>query len=681
MHQQIDLPPETLHLIFSHLSPKDLYPCLFVSRSWSGVAEAHLYSDITLNMRKLNTIKFALALKTRKHLLRRFELQPDQQFPIPELLLLDIFLDYRQEEHVNDGDGKSLPIPGYSNNHRFATVTGLEVDDTQTRPAFPESAIGPNRPSLTHFSVVGHHDSGWILDSILYTLKTLTNLKIHFYFSGTFKMYTVDMDRILETLPHLRHLSIDGHRHRYKVATELKDDSPSSSSSGITTTSAMDTLAGSWKQHGLESFTFEPTRLMSLKGPDAFTFFRRLGNMRRIQVNAAIPYLNGRQNGRPWALGQALRRYCPNLEVIETNGPVPLWFFDLAIVPHDRIQHITTMAEESMPLHWLDQLGELAPGMNQILRLARLQEQEAAELLACKFAEPYFPQLKTLILKGDHCLSVQDLLSLAVQAPFLKRFEIQQWPVANEFISEMYDKDAAAAATTAAGSNIHSTTAESNALVESRRLRKREIFGEGDLAAFLQSCASLCQFSVAGHNIPFISILQEEFIIPTLAPGGTGMAATETIAGKARCIRPWACEESLETLRFGFEVSAEHPDDHGLVWKHLGRFRKLRYLHLDLSTLLPLPEYGVENLLEGGISETLEEIRSLPGWWKAKDRRELVLWFARSFPKLRVLGLAYNKWHVDRGEIYCAFLDDGEVKRCSIPRVFVEDAPEKEATW
>jgi hypothetical protein len=91
----------------------------------------------------------------------------------------------------------------------------------------------------------------------------------------------------------------------------------------------------------------------------------------------------------------------------------------------------------------------------------------------------------------------------------------------------------------------------------------------------------------------------------------------------------------------------------------------------------------MEGLLEGEMSETLEEIRSLPGWWKTKDGRELVLWFAWSFPKLRVLGLAYDKWHVDgkRGKIYCAFLQDEEVKRCSIDRVFIEDAPVKDTLW
>ncbi|KAF9903496.1 hypothetical protein EC991_003779 [Linnemannia zychae] len=590
MHQQIDLPPEILDLIFSYLSQEDYYLCLFVSRSWSRIAEAHLYSDITLDARK-GTRRIALALETRKHLLRRVELHTGQNGLVVKSLL-DMLLDA--------GNSKSLPTP-CSNDRRFATVAGIDMDNTQTRPMFPESTTRRSRLSLTHFSIVGHPDSEWMLEPILYTLTTLTSLKIHFYFSGAFQFYAVDMNTILEKLPHLKHLSIDGHKHYYRVTTEAKGDNTSSnSSSGTTTTSAMDVLDGSCRQHGLESFTFEPTRLMELKEPSALAFFRRLGNLKKIQVNAVIPYLSYRQDGRPWILGQALRQYCPKLETIETNGPVPLWLFDLAIVPHNRIQQIAAMVKDViLPPHVQDQFSESAQRLIRALQSVRLLTQETEELLASKFAEPYFPQLKTLILKGDHCLSAQDLLSLAAQARFLTRFEIQRWPVMDLFISDMYDRDAAAVTT--ASSNIHSIAERTDTLLESRRLRKRRIFVESDLEDFLHHCANLRQFSVVGHNVQL---------------------AMQSI-GEERCVRSWACEECLETLRFGFEISPDNPKDHGVVWKHLGRFKRLRYMHLDMSTLLPLPEYGVKNLLEGEISETLEEIRSMPGWWKAKDRREL----------------------------------------------------------
>ncbi|KAG0275222.1 hypothetical protein BGZ95_009064 [Linnemannia exigua] len=654
MHEQINLPPETLHLIFSYLLPQDLYRCLFVSHSWSGVAETQLYSNITLHLQRVNSLKIVSALKTRKHLLRRFELQPCSEFAMR--ILLDIFLDYRQEE---DHD-QSLPYPGYSHRHHYPTVADLGLDDTKTRPAFPQKSIGPNRPNLTHFSIVGFHESGWILDTILFTLTTLTTLKIHFFFSGSLKTYTIDFDRILDTMPHLKHLSIDGHKHRYRFAEDFKD---SSSSSETTSTSTTHALAGSRKVHCLESFTFEPTRLMRGNGP-MLSSFRRLGNLRRIQVNAAIPYFSCHQKCQPWKFGQALRQHCPKLENIGIDGPVPLWLFGLTILPFDKIDHIKALAEENMPAPILETLGDLGTEMNHLYRLTRLQEQEATELLEGKFAEPYFPQLKTLVLKGEHCLSVQDLFSLGAQARFLTRLEIQQWPAEDKYILEMYDTDAAAAVT-AAESTIHSSSTESNALIEDRRLRKRQVFGEGDVAAFLHNCASLCQFSVTGHIIPYVSLIFDHYFhLAAAGPGGNkDTEARETKQELTRGVRPWACEERLETLRFGFGVSAEKHNQHKVIWKHLGRFRKLRYLHLDLSTLLPLPKYGVEGLLEGGMSETVEEIRSLPGWWKAKDRRELVLWFARSFPKLRVLGLAHHKWYVDgkRGETYCAFLEDEEV--------------------
>ncbi|KAK3844566.1 MAG: hypothetical protein J3R72DRAFT_438308 [Linnemannia gamsii] len=677
MHEQNDLPPEILHLIFSYLFPQDLYQCLFVCHSWSGVAEAHLYRNITLRAQNINSHNKLASVLTRKHLLRRIELQPCSEFAIPEPVLLDLFLDYRREED----DDKSLPYPGYSCRLRYPTFEDLSTDDTQIRPAFPEKSIGTNRPALTHFSIIGFHWSGWMLDTILFTLTTLTSLKIHFYFSGSLKWYTVDLDRILETLPHLKHLSISGHKHRYTSAAEFKDGSLSSPSE-TSTTSTTHALVGPTKHHCLESFTFEPTKLMSRKGPGAFSFFRRLGNLKRIQVDAAIPYLKCRQEGRPWEFGQALRQHCPKLETIGIDGPVPLWLFGLTIIPSNKIHHIKALAEKSAPAHLLAFLGVLGTGMNYLYRLKQLKEQEAAELLAGKFAEPYFPQLKTLVLKGEHCLSVQDLFSLGAQARYLTRLEIHQWPVDNGFILDMYDKGAAAAVNTAE-STIQSSSEESYDLIEDRRLRKRQIFGESDLTRFLHNCASLCHFSVTGHNIPFASLVVGHYVHTAAADPSSdrGTEAKESKQKLMRCVQPWACEERLETLRFGFEVSADN--QHKLIWKHLGRFRKLRYLHLDLSTLLPLPRYGVESLLEGGMSETLEEIRSMPGWWKAKDRRELVLWFARSFPKLRVLGLAYHKWYVDgkRGEKYCAFLEDEEVKQCSIRQVFVEDAPEKKNAW
>ncbi|KAF9138034.1 hypothetical protein BG015_002528, partial [Linnemannia schmuckeri] len=626
MSDEIDLPPETLHLIFLHLSPQDLLQCACVSRHWNGVAEARLYSDITFSRRKLNNHKLVPALKTRKHLLRRFEIQLCQQFTIPEANLLDIFLDYRP-----DHDNKRNLSPGESCRYHYRD-RNLFGDDTKTRPSFPMAAIGPNRPALTHFSVVGDFESSWLLDTIIYNLATssLTSLKIKFSFGPNHKTYTVDLERILETFPHLKDLWIAGYKHQYKPTGEIEDSDPSTPKTATTATAATsasattDSSVGAGKQYRLESFTFEPTTLLSRRGPNALIFIRRLGNLKKIGINALMPYLSRPQNGRPWELGRALQQYCPKLEYIDIDGPVPLWFFDLPILPYDKIRHITRVANESLPLHVLKKLGGMAQEANWTYRMLRLQEQELGELMESKSAKPFFPHLKTLVLGGKHCLSAQDLILLGVHATFLTRLEMERWPVLDGYILDIYDTDAAAAAATQSTKPLPSS--DINAAVEARRLCKRRIFNHWDLLLFLQRRSSLRHFVISGHNIPFGNLIVKPFIprIPDHLINDDDTEATAEAKEETLIILPWACEERLETLKVGFQVSASDPQEHGLVWKHLGRFGKLRSLHLDQSNLFTSLSYGVEGLLEGGMSETLEEIRSLPGWWKTKDCRELV---------------------------------------------------------
>ncbi|KAH7052515.1 hypothetical protein BKA57DRAFT_455817 [Linnemannia elongata] len=690
MFNEIDLPPETLHLIFSHLSPRDLLQCVRVSRHWSGVAEAQLYGNITFSRRGFNSYSLIPALRTRKHLLRRFDVRPCEQFKIPESDLLDILLDYRPEHNnkrrLSPGDSYRYPPPD----------TNPFRDDTKIRPALPKTVLGPNRPALTHFSIVGFFESSWLLDSIIFNLatSTLTSIKIQFYFGPSIKTYMVDLERILETFPHLKDLWIAGYKHQYKPAGVIEDSDTSAPKTATTTTAAtstsviVDSTSGSGKQYHLESFTFEPTTLLSRRGSDAFMFIRRLGNLKRIGVNALMPYFSHPQTGRPWELGRALQQHCPKLESIDIDGPVPLWFFDLPILPYHKIRHITRLATESLPLNLLEDLGELAQEANWAYRMLRLQEQELGELAEGKSAKPYFPQLKTLVLRGKHCLSAQDLILLGVHGTFLTRLEMVHWSVPDRFILNMYDTGAAAAAA-AESSNPPPLSGEMSAVVEERRRWKRRVFNYLHLLMFLQRRSSLRHFAISGDTIPFEHLIDKPIVPRTpdqhMYDDDYDEAAEASAEEKEESliILPWACEERLETLRLGFQVSASDPREHELVWKHLGRFGNLCSLHLDRSNLFASLSCGLEGLLEGGMSETLEEIRSLPGWWKTKDCRELVLWFSSSFPKLRVLGLAYDKWHVDgkRGKTYCAFLEDEVVKKCSIRRVFIEDAPVEETPW
>lgn len=118
-------------------------------------------------------------------------------------------------------------------------------------------------------------------------------------------------------------------------------------------------------------------------------------------------------------------------------------------------------------------------------------------------------------------------------------------------------------------------------------------------------------------------------------------------------IRSWACERPLESLTIGFNMPTNQPQDHELVWNHLGRFKKLPSLtsvpssppsKQDQSGLIQLFDYGVTGLLAGGqegreMIDTLEEIDCLLSRWSVDDRKEMVFWFAEAFLKLRVLGL------------------------------------------
>ncbi|KAK5814284.1 hypothetical protein F5H01DRAFT_368033 [Linnemannia elongata] len=87
-----------------------------------------------------------------------------------------------------------------------------------------------------------------------------------------------------------------------------------------------------------------------------------------------------------------------------------------------------------------------------------------------------------------------------------------------------------------------------------------------------------------------------------------------------RRIRRWACEGSLESLEIGFGLETTNPNDHRLVWAHLGRLRKLRSLTLGRSNLIPSLKHGIGALVplsvDGrGVNETMEKILSFGSMW------------------------------------------------------------------
>ncbi|KAK3844583.1 MAG: hypothetical protein J3R72DRAFT_438336 [Linnemannia gamsii] len=576
------LPGETLALIFHYLARKELYQCLLISHLWSAWAEARLYSDVTLKTLPRKThIPLIQALKHRKHFIRRVEWLTKLGQEVLPASLLDILLDYHP---VNTSESSSISFVKHQRNSG-ATLS------------YP---LGPNRPALTHFSYHGEDRSWEFFDSILYRLSTLTNLELCFSrYSRGIETYIVDMDRILTAFPSLKDLSIVGWRFNYSSTkgAGLEDWGLVT----IGTDEHDDTIAAPEVPHSLTSFTFNPL-LMGRRGPDAFTFFRQLGNLRKICIGSQMDCDEYAKQSRPWAFGRALKRYCPKLEFIYTFGPVALWLFDLPILPSNKISHIEALVQEQTP----PDVSGMTARRVQVLMKDRLEwrfrDQEQEELLEGEDVTPFFPQLKTLILGDDHSLSAQDLISLGVQARFLTRLEIESTFYSRGYASDMYDKDHPAAAL-AVGSTINHTAdpTATRTMIEDRRLRKRRILDYRDVLLFLQLCPSLCHLSLKKVSIPF------KYLVDDSHNNKSGTATTTSKDEMTPVIRPWACEKTLETLNIGFEFSNKQPEQHRLVWKHLGRFKNLRSLTFvrspfsrNCSALIPSFSHGLEGLLEGG---------------------------------------------------------------------------------
>ncbi|KAF8949202.1 hypothetical protein BGZ47_008981 [Haplosporangium gracile] len=651
------LPAETLALVFCNLSQKELCRCMLVSHLWHGEAQTQLYSNITFDSLQQSFSTRISAVRPHKHLLRRvaWRSHVSGETVVPELL--DILLDYRPDEHEakTTGSPPSLSPPLAAANS----------------PVF--YAPGPNCPSLTHLSYTGNSSSWRFFESVLCSLTSLMSLDIHFLQrTGTRAQvgYRIDIGRILDALRCLKHLSIIGWITEYVPPTRIEPNEDHDSHVEVEREGAS---TGPKDQYRLESCTFTPC-LMGQDGRDASLFFRRLGNLKRIVIMPNYSPDGVYQMGRPYDFVRALKEFCTKLESVETCGIIPLWLFDLPILPYDQLLHLRSLVsgyslqDESglSEEQTIDAFELKRDRMRQ-----RFHEQEVGELLEGKGADPIFPQLKRLVLGRDHSLSAQDLISLGVQARFLTDLDIQTSSDHFRFW-EMYDEDAEAAIppdSQSAAQLNHSLSPNGfafyeQAMFEVRRLRNRRAFNSRDLMLFLQLCPSLVRFSMTKHSISFEDLLDDK-----------------------AAIRPWACEGTLESLTIGFDIPTNQYESHKLVWDHLGRFKKLRSLTFAHSSspsipgrcgLIPSFDYGVKALFAGrgvgGMSETLEEIGCLSSWWKVDDRKEMVLWFARSFPKLGVLGLKFHEAYVKgkKQARYTGFLKDEGVKNCSIPRIFFQ---------
>ncbi|KAG0380731.1 hypothetical protein BGX24_005609 [Mortierella sp. AD032] len=683
------LPTEIFAVIFGNLPRQDLYQCLFVSRLWHDQAEAHFYSAVTIDARETRHNQLLIpALRTRRHLLRRVEWRSNSQEDNSlEEDLLDILLDYRSAV-----SGSTAPIediirylPHLPVNKRrlfscFLFRKGFWKKRIQSTPfenhvASPiqsdippkgiPSSPSPGRscPALKHFTFTGDKSrGGLLLDSVLFNLMstTLTTLELHLVNEGQRLPYYIDLEKILDTYPHLKDLCLDGPICQYEPIGRAKDSNHYYST--------YVSRPGPATQHRLEEFTFAPS-MMSRLGTDAFAFLERLGNLKKIRVRSGNSYSECVQGCRTWEFGRALKQHCPMVESVDIDGPAIFWIYNLPILPYDQTRHITSMADQT-PAYMSQLPMELVQRLKEERLSLQLLDQEQEELLEGKVAEPLFPQLKTLIFGRDHSFSFQDLFSLAVQARFLTHLEINSLRTRNTEPWEVYDKDAPAATATETMTEFSATTsARTRILLEDRRLQKRRPFTNGELIMFLQLCSGLRYLSLTGCS---------EILVDDL-----NSMATLSTSGRTSNVRSWACEDTLETLKICIDVLPSHPAEfHAVAWEYLGRFKKLRSLTVTRSAtimkcmfLMPT-QFGLEGLFQrqegGGMSRTLEELQLMSDWWKATEGRKMVLWLAKSCPRLRKLDLVYNFRHCEDGLRrmekggHDAFLEDEDVKQCSI---------------
>lgn len=745
------IPPEILTLIFDHLSKKDLYQCLLVSRLWHDQAQAHVYSDVTLDTAKRqHNQSLVSAIKARKHLLRKVEWRSGRLGGgALEDDLLDIVLDYapvviapvttvatpavgdaaadNSNTDNNTGKhGRCHPSRSLSRSFsRLASVfrsrsikttaapavtaaapTGIDAVTAVTDPsttdtdaatatdvvaADPTPGVstttglkgpGPNRPALQHFTFTEDYLTGTLLETVLFNLTptTLTTLEVYIKHAGRAQSYEVDIEMILETYPYLKDLCLDGLVFRYTIMRRSEDSAvpAAPSASTIVTTSATvePAIINIQQQHRLEAFTFGPN-LLSREGTDAFLFVKRLGNLKRIRVRSTTVYAECAPKSRPWEFGRALKAHCPKLESIDIEGPVVFWLFDLPILPYDQLPHIAAMVQQNP-----DYLLAIPEELAQILKDKRLKlqllDQEQEELLEGKTAIPFFPQLKKLVVDGDHSLSIQDLFSLGVQGRFLTHLEILRPPTRHTEPWEVYDKDDKNIGSAPTSALLSAIGPRAIRMVELRRLQLRRSFDSRDVVLFLQLCSSLRFLSVTGCSVTYESLVDSYIAALTSATGsstgGGGGVGTPYI-------RPWACEDTLETLKIGLDVRQDSPKEHhAALWKYLGRFKKLRHLSLVPTlkprwVIIPTFDYGVEGLFpEGGMSETLEKLELVTTWWESAVGKEMVLWLAKSCPKLKDLNLEYHFLFSDFTTMdvrHRAFLEDEEVKKCSIRNIDV----------
>ncbi|KAF8949201.1 hypothetical protein BGZ47_008980 [Haplosporangium gracile] len=684
------LPPEILSPIFAYLPRSSLLSCTLVSRLWYHESKPHLfraetfYLDGLRSQRPLprgraaafpgrpHSLAYIAAIKANKRYLRSATWHSRVQSDFSVADMLDILFDCPRELLPICVDGMDS-VDSWKDLDRAAAVAADTIADndavTKTTPGSPKVVpgipLGPNRPALQEFVFEGHVNSMWLLETTIYNLPTLTSLDIHIGWYGPNhpRSICLDIDMILDALPRLKSLIIDGYWHTYA------DSFPSTKST--TTTSSTETTV---QLHPLESFNFLPLLIMRSTANTLATF-RRLGNLKSIIINSKdINYNPANRQAQPGEFGQILLRYCPKIERLETTGSWALWLCRL-LPSSAACEDIRSLSSSGT--------GESDEGFDVMLA-----HQEREDILTnSKEMTLFFPQLKALIVRGLRTLGAQDLFALAVsRSQFLTYLEIgpgDQWN--NAFNLHQDTRPYHSSSSSVEGID-QITVYPPGPLTSSemRWMRKRRVCTNLDYQRVLETCSSLRVVSLP-DGIPFRHMVDD---------------SSDTNGVEARMTRSWACEGTIETLTMGFLLSTARRDDHRLIWRHLGRLSKLRCLTLTRSNLIPSLDFGITELVgrdfsqhdddddafreaegggggEGGgdgllrlrkENPTLEKLHSLGVAWGVDDRAT-THWFARSFPNLQTAGLGF-RWGTNQHKRVQGWLDE---VGCSFELEFTND--------
>ncbi|KAF8974824.1 hypothetical protein BGZ46_009700 [Entomortierella lignicola] len=337
----IYLPSELLSEVLALLYPFQLFSCLTVSRQWHAEALCILYRHIQVNKHTLPL--YIQAFKSNKHFLRSIEwVSLYDAGSLYEKDVLDILIDYQA----------TMPL-------------SLLDEDIPLVP-------GPDRPMVRSFKLSGTLDSIQRFNDILFNLTSLTTLDLNWWpYSLEVKTNDMELDRILESLPNLKYLSMRGCDFE-----SILPQSPALDSNGA--------------MYKLKRFAFE-VDLLSM--PRSFLqLFRRLGNLTTIEVYGYDQWLEKIDSK---AIADILKESCKKVERILTSGLVPLYLYILP--PSVEVTNLVLR-------------GDTPSGQRRIEELQRQQ---------CEEAEEIFPRLTTFISTLSCILSAEDLRCLSVQAEFL----------------------------------------------------------------------------------------------------------------------------------------------------------------------------------------------------------------------------------------------------------------------